>query len=134
MSITSEKIAAQTAAFDLRPTQPWHRHLVGPGELERALQAVDELATLKTTDPVKEAAHWRLVASYLASCHAATLEGLPKSASKSERRRLTQICRKAALFLKKQESPPYHYTSTDDEKVAHEIQRCETAADKYGLS
>lgn len=34
MSLQSEKIRAQQMAFDSKPPQPWHRHLVGPAELE----------------------------------------------------------------------------------------------------
>lgn len=38
MSTDAEKLSAQKAAFDHKPTQPWHRHLVGPAELETLLQ------------------------------------------------------------------------------------------------
>jgi hypothetical protein len=48
--------------------------------------------------------HWKLTAAYLASCHAATLEGLPKSVSKRERERFKSICRKAARFLREPEA------------------------------
>jgi hypothetical protein len=34
MSTIDEKIAAQRAAFESQPTQWWHRHLIGPAELE----------------------------------------------------------------------------------------------------
>lgn len=37
--------------------------------------------------------------AYLASCQAATLEGLPKSASKSARSRHVTLCKMAAEFL-----------------------------------
>ena len=37
--------------------------------------------------------------AYLASCQAATLESLPKSAPKSQRRRHTEIARTALGFL-----------------------------------
>ena len=39
------------------------------------------------------------LAAYLASCHAASLESLPKSASKRERQRLIAICETAAKGL-----------------------------------
>ena len=39
------------------------------------------------------------VAAYLADCHAATLESLPKSASKSAVNRLVSICARAADML-----------------------------------
>jgi len=41
----------------------------------------------------------QLTAVYLADCHAATLESMPKSASKSLRTRLGAICRNAACLL-----------------------------------
>lgn len=34
MSTPAEKIEAQKMAFESQPTQPWHRHLVKPAELE----------------------------------------------------------------------------------------------------
>ena len=34
MSTPAEKIAAQKAAFEHQPSEHWHRHLVGPAELE----------------------------------------------------------------------------------------------------
>ena len=37
--------------------------------------------------------------AYLASCHAANLEGLPKSASKSQRQRHHEICLTASKIL-----------------------------------
>lgn len=43
--------------------------------------------------------HWRGIALYLAECHAATLESLPKSASKSTYKRLSAICAWAAREL-----------------------------------
>ncbi len=47
----------------------------------------------------KELKHFRGVAAYLASCQAATLESLPKSASKSNRSRHQAICEIAAQAL-----------------------------------
>ena len=34
MSTQSENIRAQKMAFEHTPVQPWHRHLIGPAELE----------------------------------------------------------------------------------------------------
>lgn len=48
---------------------------------------------------LKELAHFRGAAAYLASCQAATLESLPKSASKSSRERHEQLCITAAQLL-----------------------------------
>lgn len=61
-------------------------------------------------------------AAYLADCHAATLECLPKSASKSSRTRLVAICATAAKALKGDLSG-IRYPS-NPEKV---ISRCERA-------
>ena len=46
-----------------------------------------------------EEEHWRKVALYLADCHAANLEGLPKSTSKYQRERMKEICRKSLYML-----------------------------------
>ena len=48
---------------------------------------------------LNELEHYKRVAGYLASCHAATLESLPKSASKSSRKRMMDICTIAADAL-----------------------------------
>lgn len=48
---------------------------------------------------LKELAHFREATAYLASCQAATLEGLPKSASKSARGRHERICLTAVKLL-----------------------------------
>jgi hypothetical protein len=37
MSTLAEKIRAQKMALEHQPVQPWHRHLVGPEELEMLL-------------------------------------------------------------------------------------------------
>lgn len=50
-------------------------------------------------DLLKELAHFRRSLAYLASCQAATLESLPKSASKSGRGRHITICETAAAML-----------------------------------
>lgn len=38
MSTPAEKIAAQKAAFEHQPSEHWHRHLVGPAELETLME------------------------------------------------------------------------------------------------
>lgn len=81
----------------------------------------------------REILRWKRVAAYLASCHAATLEGLPKSASKSSRQRHANICTKAARFLKGEEEPQRYYNGDDDSMEA-DIRRCIKAAETYGLS
>lgn len=54
----------------------------------------DEMVAL-----LKELANLRAGVAHLASCQAATLEGLPKSASKSQRQRHYQICLTASKIL-----------------------------------
>jgi len=61
-------------------------------------------------------------AVYLAECHAATLESLPKSASKSSRSRCVTICEIAAKALRGDASG-IRYPGT----VEHAIERCENA-------
>lgn len=48
---------------------------------------------------LKELDNFRQGAAHLASCQAATLEGLPKSTSKSQRQRHHDICLTAAKVL-----------------------------------
>lgn len=59
----------------------------------QALSENEAVAMLKAVD------HFQKAAAYLADCHAATLESLPKSASKSARSRHELICRTAAQLL-----------------------------------
>jgi hypothetical protein len=54
----------------------------------------DEIVSL-----LKELAHFQGSLAYLASCQAATLEGLPKSTSKSSRGRHVGLCTTAAAML-----------------------------------
>lgn len=51
-------------------------------------------------DLLKAMANMQKTAAYLAECHAATLESLPKSASKSTRSRFMAICEAAAKGLR----------------------------------
>ena len=46
-----------------------------------------------------EILHWKHVASYFASCHAATLSGLPKKHPKKQRGSIVEQCRQAAVIL-----------------------------------
>lgn len=64
--------------------------------------------------------------AYLASCQAATLEGLPKSTSKSERARHVRLCRLAASGLMGDTSA---FPGT--ERPVDAIERCNDAADVY---
>ena len=54
----------------------------------------DEIVAL-----LKELAHTQGALAYLASCQAATLESLPKSASKAARSRHVELCKLAAAAL-----------------------------------
>lgn len=78
--------------------------------------------------------NWKLIAAYLATCHAATLEGLPKSTPKSSRHRHASICRKAAAFMRGIDSPPRLWQASDESIVAKEIERCENAVKDHGGS
>lgn len=43
MSTIHEKVQAQQWAFYSKPTKPFHRHLIGPDELEALLQLWEAL-------------------------------------------------------------------------------------------
>ena len=96
------------------------------GQLEGAMNELE----WKLVEANRESMHWKYVASYLASCHAATLEGLPKSAPKSSRRRHISICEKAAAYLRGKESPP-HLGQSKESRIEWEIKRCEEAVQKH---
>jgi len=63
------------------------------------LAAGQALSVEATADLLRDLERWRDLAAYLASCQAATAEGLPKSASKSSRARMASICKAAAAGL-----------------------------------
>jgi ElaB/YqjD/DUF883 family membrane-anchored ribosome-binding protein len=74
---------------------------------------------------LKELEHFRLTAAYLASCHAATAESLPASASKSSRKRHASIC-KVAVDALKDGRVTWPVTGGDGEKqVQAAAGRCE---------
>lgn len=87
-----------------------------------------------TQDPIEaqirnlehEARQWKGLAAYLASCHAATLEGLPKRAAKHERARMVKICLDAAEWLRGIGGSPANYGNQS--QIEREIERCENAA------
>jgi hypothetical protein len=62
--------------------------------------------------------------AYLASCNAATLEGLPARTSKSERSRLIAICQKSATFLEGESPQEKVFYRSVDKKVTDAINRC----------
>lgn len=59
----------------------------------------DPISESEVVDLLKELVHFRAATAYLASCQGATLESLPKSASKSSRGRHESICASAARLL-----------------------------------
>jgi len=77
----------------------------------------DEISAL-----IFELRHFRDAASYLASCHAATLESLPKSASAHLRSRLVLICKFGADFLELAAAPER------PTKINDAVTRCRRAA------
>lgn len=86
-------------------------------------------------DNEQEIDKWKAIAAYLASCHAATLESLPKSTSQYSRNRLVSICEKAMKFLRGEELPPHYrlyHDSYGKDWVVAESQRCENAIKEYG--
>ena len=42
MSTNAEKIMAQKMAFEEQPSRPWHRHIIGPSEIEAILKQSNE--------------------------------------------------------------------------------------------
>lgn len=80
----------------------------------------DEIVAL-----LKELAHFRGSLAYLASCQAATLEGLPKSASKSARGRHVHLCETAAAMLEGDASRVNYPEHMDSAR-----ERCLRAAEK----
>lgn len=82
-----------------------------------ALSEADVVALLK------ELSNFQHGAAYLASCQAATLQGLPKSTSKSQRQRHQSICLTAAKILQGDLSDIRHKTTLD-----YAMNRCLNAA------
>lgn len=63
------------------------------------LSRKEALSEDEVVDLLKELRHFRNATAYLATCHSATLESMPKSASKSSRARHVKICEDAAALL-----------------------------------
>lgn len=93
------------------------------------LAANETLSEDEAVDLLKELAHFRTSLAYLASCQAATLESLPKSASKSQRSRHVAICKTAAQALVGDASGIRYPDRLD---TAHE--RCAKAATEHALA
>lgn len=84
------------------------------------LSEADVVALLQAVDAYQAAT------AYLADCHAATLESLPKSASKSSRERYVSICRTAAALLDGNLQAIRHRSSPDSAQA-----RCLAAANDH---
>lgn len=82
------------------------------------------------TELAREILHWKHVAAYLASCHAATLESLPRRTAKYERRRMVSICQSAVDFLEGNKIPNAYGVRIED-AIQHEIERCRKAAKNH---
>ena len=87
-----------------------------------AIEPLDRIRDLE-----KQISYWREFAAYLASCHAASAEGLSARTSKTERRRHASICATAALGLSGRWFPKYTYHDQDNVQAA--IERCTKAAE-----
>ena len=70
---------------------------------------------------------WRFVAAHLASCHAGTLECLPKRTSKREWMRHIEICEHAADYLEGKSFPPL-FGQDMQKGILWDIERCRKAA------
>ena len=79
------------------------------GKLARREAILEE----ETVALLKELAAFRAGAAYLASCQGATLEGLPKSASKAQRYRHASICTTAAKIMRGDLSNIQHPTQLE---------------------
>jgi hypothetical protein len=82
---------------------------------EKQAFSEDEIVAL-----LKHAEHFEKSTAYLASCHAATAEGLPKSTSKSVRSRMLAICKVAVELLQGRTWAIKHPSRTQ-----WELERCE---------
>lgn len=85
---------------------------------------------MNITELQQEAARWKWIACYLADCHAATLEEMPKATSKSERVRQTEICIKAQHGLLGEVM--FNHGSSVDECLELVRLRCENAVRNHG--
>lgn len=86
-------------------------------------------AIQRDADLERQVEYWRELAAYLASCHAATAEGLAhlSRTSKYERKRHADICAMAATGLEGKWAKKHTYNQRDEVKVA--LDRCRDAAD-----
>jgi hypothetical protein len=74
---------------------------------------------------VKELEYTQRIAAYLAECHAATAESMPKSTSKANKERLVLICKIAALALNGDNSGIRDYNVRSTDSLKNAITRCQ---------
>jgi hypothetical protein len=84
-------------------TTPYYRKLASNEPLTE-----DEIVSL-----LKAVDSFRNATAYLADCHAATLESMPRSASKSARTRMESICKTSAELLDGGYNPLTHRSTPD---------------------
>lgn len=84
--------------------------------------SVDEVSSI-----LKELRHFQMASAHLASCQAATLESLPKSAGKGAFVRHKAICLDAARLLSGDSSSIRYPTN-----LQHAIERCSQAVADHG--
>lgn len=89
-------------------------------------ELLEEIYELK-----REIQNWRFIAAWLASCHAATMESLPASASKSAKRRHVNICQKAVKMFRERELPDNKGFQPVESIIESDIQRCEQVVAAY---
>lgn len=88
----------------------------------------ESLSENEVLDLLRELEHFRGSLAYLASCQAATLEGLPKSYSKSGRSRHVELCKIAAAMLKGDGSRVRY-----PENMEAARNRCERAVERHEI-
>ncbi len=92
------------------------------------LSRKESLSANEVIDLLRELEHFRSSLAYLASCQAATLEGLPKSYSKSGRSRHVELCKIAAAMLKGDGSRVRYHESMDAAR-----NHCERAVERHEI-
>lgn len=83
------------------------QHFYGKAARKEPLEGSELVALLK------ELSHFRKATAYLASCQAATVESLPRSASRSSRDRHLAICSAAAKLATGDSSPAGDHCDLD---------------------
>lgn len=101
-----------------------------PERVETLMNYIPDMEA-RIRDLERSVNQWKGLSSYLASCHAATLEGLPKRAAKSERARMVRICLNSAEWLRGNGCPRPLYNDGNQSQIESDIKRCEDAAKNH---